>query len=325
MGDRRRRLHDRDRLRPAAVAGLAERAAKLPGALRLNRVLRIFAVTSGYVALSVWVVPESSTPGIFLRLVLAASYPLALLAVGALSSGDRDRIRALIAMRRTPQAQPARPGGRALEGAWLAVRALVRAGSRWRCSPPPPASAASPARCFPARPRSGWAWRWPQDCRARRCCADGPRRAVGCARLAGRSADGGAGGLGGAACGGARAGTAVRMGAVGDAGGERARARAHAGNRDPADGVAGGADGERDGGDGARRVPLAAALPDRRRLLPCRARAQAARPARPLVLGPVRLPGRPRPRRLRLSAAARGRGGGDPAGRVGAPRPATSS
>jgi hypothetical protein len=45
------------------------------------------------------VVPETSAPGIVLRLLLAGSYPLALLAVGALSRGDRDRIRALMAMR----------------------------------------------------------------------------------------------------------------------------------------------------------------------------------------------------------------------------------
>jgi O-antigen/teichoic acid export membrane protein len=70
-----------------------------PVSYEWNRVLRIFAVTSGYVALSVWVVPETSAPGIVLRLLLAGSYPLALLAVGALSRGDRDRIRALMAMR----------------------------------------------------------------------------------------------------------------------------------------------------------------------------------------------------------------------------------
>jgi O-antigen/teichoic acid export membrane protein len=77
-----------------------------PVSYEWNRVLRIFAVTSGYVALSVWVVPEASAPGIVLRLLLAGSYPLALLAVGALSSGDRDRIRALIAMRRRSRPDP---------------------------------------------------------------------------------------------------------------------------------------------------------------------------------------------------------------------------
>ena len=56
-----------------------------------NRVWRIFAVTCVYVALSLWVVPESSVPGIVLRLLLAGSFPLALMAVGALSSGDRQR------------------------------------------------------------------------------------------------------------------------------------------------------------------------------------------------------------------------------------------
>ncbi|MDX6544612.1 MAG: hypothetical protein QOG02_386 [Gaiellales bacterium] len=64
-----------------------------------NRVFRILAVTSGYVALSLWVVPEATVVGVALRLLLAASFPLALLAVGALSAGDRDRIRALVAMR----------------------------------------------------------------------------------------------------------------------------------------------------------------------------------------------------------------------------------
>ncbi|MDX6548877.1 MAG: hypothetical protein QOG33_2427 [Gaiellales bacterium] len=69
-----------------------------------NRVLRIFAVTTGYVALSLWVVPEASAGGIVLRLLLSASFPLALLAVGALSADDRDRIRALAAMR--PRGKP---------------------------------------------------------------------------------------------------------------------------------------------------------------------------------------------------------------------------
>jgi O-antigen/teichoic acid export membrane protein len=71
-----------------------------------NRVMRIFTVTTGYVALSLWVLPESSLAGIVLRLLLAASFPLALLAVGALSAGDRDRIRTLIAMRRRERPDP---------------------------------------------------------------------------------------------------------------------------------------------------------------------------------------------------------------------------
>ena len=69
-----------------------------------NRVLRIFAVATGYIALSLWVVPEASAVGIALRLLLSASFPLALLAVGALSADDRDRIRALAAMR--PRGKP---------------------------------------------------------------------------------------------------------------------------------------------------------------------------------------------------------------------------
>ncbi len=71
-----------------------------------NRVLRIFAVTTGYVALSLWVVPEATALGILLRLLLAGSFPLALLAVGALSADDRVRIRALLAMRRRERPDP---------------------------------------------------------------------------------------------------------------------------------------------------------------------------------------------------------------------------
>lgn len=71
-----------------------------------SRVLRVFAVTAAYVALSVWVVPEVSPVGIAARLALCASFPLALLAVRALTPGDRRRMRALIAIRGGRQTEP---------------------------------------------------------------------------------------------------------------------------------------------------------------------------------------------------------------------------
>ncbi|MDX6592731.1 MAG: hypothetical protein QOJ13_1927 [Gaiellales bacterium] len=64
-----------------------------------NRVLRVAAVAVAYVALSLWVLPETGAVGITLRLLAAASFPLALLAVGALSRDDGARMRALFAMR----------------------------------------------------------------------------------------------------------------------------------------------------------------------------------------------------------------------------------
>jgi O-antigen/teichoic acid export membrane protein len=77
-----------------------------PVAYDWSRVLRVFAVTAGYVALSVWVVPETSPLGIAARVALCASFPLALLAVRALTPGDRRRIRALIAIRGARQTEP---------------------------------------------------------------------------------------------------------------------------------------------------------------------------------------------------------------------------
>ncbi len=82
-----------------------------------NRVMRIFTVTAAYIALSVWVVPEASAAGIVLRLLLAASFPLALMAVGALSRGDRAHVRALLAMRRRRQPDPGLEDATLEEGA----------------------------------------------------------------------------------------------------------------------------------------------------------------------------------------------------------------
>jgi O-antigen/teichoic acid export membrane protein len=70
-----------------------------PVAYDWNRVLRVFAVATAYVALSVWVLPETGAVGIALRIVAAASFPLALFVVGALSRDDGARMRALLAMR----------------------------------------------------------------------------------------------------------------------------------------------------------------------------------------------------------------------------------
>jgi O-antigen/teichoic acid export membrane protein len=64
-----------------------------------DKVLRILAVTTAYVALSLWVLPETGAPAVVLRLLAAGSFPLALLAVGAVSTGDRDRVKGLLAMR----------------------------------------------------------------------------------------------------------------------------------------------------------------------------------------------------------------------------------
>ncbi len=65
-----------------------------------SRVLRVVAVTSGYVALSLWAVPESGAVPILLRLALIASFPAGLLAVGALTPSDRRRLAGLLQMRR---------------------------------------------------------------------------------------------------------------------------------------------------------------------------------------------------------------------------------
>jgi len=60
------------------------------------RIGRIVVAASALVALSVWVVPDTGVAGVLGRIVLVAAYPLALLAVGAVSPRDWRRFEGLV-------------------------------------------------------------------------------------------------------------------------------------------------------------------------------------------------------------------------------------
>lgn len=70
-----------------------------PVAYEWLRVARVAAVTLGFLALSVWVVPERGGLGLGLRFALVAAYPLALVAAGALRGSDLAELRSLAGRR----------------------------------------------------------------------------------------------------------------------------------------------------------------------------------------------------------------------------------
>jgi O-antigen/teichoic acid export membrane protein len=61
-----------------------------------SRVLRIAVAAAGLVALSVWVIPDTGATAWVGRILLVAVYPLALMAVGAVSPRDWRRFEGLI-------------------------------------------------------------------------------------------------------------------------------------------------------------------------------------------------------------------------------------
>lgn len=66
-----------------------------------SRVGLIAVYTAGLVALSVWILPLTGLVGIFLRVVLAAAYPVGLLALGALSVAELRAVPMIWRSRRT--------------------------------------------------------------------------------------------------------------------------------------------------------------------------------------------------------------------------------
>ena len=71
-----------------------------------GRVVRIWLAAAGLVALSVWVVPETGWVGITARVLLVAAFPVALLAVGAVSFRDLARFESLFARIRQGRRRP---------------------------------------------------------------------------------------------------------------------------------------------------------------------------------------------------------------------------
>ncbi len=86
--------------------------AGFPVSYQWNRVARTVAVASGFVALSIWAIPDTGPVGLPLRVVLALAFPLGLLAAGVLTPGDRERMISLArAMRaRRGRGRPQRVG-----------------------------------------------------------------------------------------------------------------------------------------------------------------------------------------------------------------------
>lgn len=75
--------------------------AGFPVAYHWSRVARTVAVASGFVALSIWAIPETGPVGLPLRAVLALAFPLGLIAAGVLTPADRGRIRKLVSQMRS--------------------------------------------------------------------------------------------------------------------------------------------------------------------------------------------------------------------------------
>jgi O-antigen/teichoic acid export membrane protein len=85
-----------------------------------NRVLRVSAVAAAYVAISIWLVPDSGAVPIAVRVLLIGSFPLALFAVGALSRGDRARVAGLLQQRSAARRRPHEPDEVAVDDQRLA-------------------------------------------------------------------------------------------------------------------------------------------------------------------------------------------------------------
>lgn len=70
------------------------------------RFAKICAVTVGFCALSLTIVPAASLIGIVIRGLLIMAFPFGLAAVGAVTAADRKRARSLLAMRKGKQPDP---------------------------------------------------------------------------------------------------------------------------------------------------------------------------------------------------------------------------
>jgi O-antigen/teichoic acid export membrane protein len=99
-----------------AALGFANSQQGYPVRHDWPRVARVVAVACAFVAASIAIVPAAGLVGLPVRLAMLLAFPLALVAVGALSPDDRRRIADTVAQMRRP-----RRGARAAEAEELAV------------------------------------------------------------------------------------------------------------------------------------------------------------------------------------------------------------
>ena len=85
--------------------------AGFPVSYHWNRVARTVAVACGFVAISIWAIPDTGPVGVSLRVVLALAFPLGLIAAGVLTPADRKRIKRLIRDMRTRRGRGQRRSG----------------------------------------------------------------------------------------------------------------------------------------------------------------------------------------------------------------------
>ena len=85
------------------VLGWRNAQASYPVSYDFSRVLRVVALAAAFMAVSVELVPATGVVGILARIGLVAVFPLALMAIGVFTPGERKRIAALVAQMRSPR------------------------------------------------------------------------------------------------------------------------------------------------------------------------------------------------------------------------------
>jgi len=81
-----------------------------PVSYDFSRVLRIVALAAVFMAVSVELVPATGVIGIPVRVAMVAAFPLALMAIGVFTPGERTRIAALVNQMRSPRRNRRPPG-----------------------------------------------------------------------------------------------------------------------------------------------------------------------------------------------------------------------
>lgn len=81
-----------------------------PVSYDFSRVLRIVALAAAFMAVSVELVPATGVIGIPVRVAMVAAFPLALMAIGVFTPGERKRIAALASQIRSPRRGRRPPG-----------------------------------------------------------------------------------------------------------------------------------------------------------------------------------------------------------------------
>ncbi|HEY3764558.1 MAG TPA: hypothetical protein VGL44_05330, partial [Gaiellales bacterium] len=85
------------------VLGWRNAQRSYPVSYEFSRVARVALVAVAFMTLLVEVVPAAGAVGIPARIALVAAFPLALMAVGAFTPGERTRIVALFGQIRAPR------------------------------------------------------------------------------------------------------------------------------------------------------------------------------------------------------------------------------